>query len=180
MAALPTPPADAQRKALREKPKFLQRAAQQWQDLAPREKTFVGVALCVVAAALLWWQALAPSLNVLKTAPTQRIALDAQLLQMQNLAAQAKGFQALPKIKSNDAARALEALVKQRLGATAQLSLVGNQATLSLTNARADALAQFLGQARAQANALPSQARLRRSNSLEAWDGTLVLQLPAQ
>ena len=166
------------------KPNPLQTALQplfaRWQALAPREKSLTGAALAVVAVALLWWLAVAPALKVMKTAPAQRSALDAQLQQMQNLATDAKGLQALPKIKTADAARALEALVKQRLGATAQMSLAGGQATISLTSARADALAEFLGQARATANALPSQARLRRSSNPDTWDGTLVLQLPSQ
>lgn len=180
MATLPTSPGAAQRSSASTPQNLLQTISYRWQGLDPREKTLVSAALAVVVAALLWWVAVAPALNVLKTAQTQRIALDAQLQQMQNLQAQAKALQALPKIKSGDAARALEALVKQRLGATAQMSLAGSQATLTLTNVRADALAQFLGQARAQANALPSQARLRRSANPEAWDGSLVLLLPAQ
>ncbi len=180
MAATPASSAEFQRSPMSAQQNFWQTASYRWQTLAPREKTLLGAALAVVAAALLWWVAIAPALNVLKTVQTQRVALGAQLQQMQNLQAQAKALQALPKIKNADAARALESLVRQRLGATAQLQVVGSQATLSLTNVRADALAQFLGQARAQANALPSQARLRRSASPEAWDGTLVLLLPAE
>lgn len=179
MAALPNLSIDLPRTLPRLKPSFLQRLSTLWQGFAPREKTLIGAALAIVAIALLWWVAIAPALATLKTAQTQRSALDAQLQQMQALQAQAKSLQALPKIKSAEAARALEALVKQRLGATAQLSLAGNQATLTLSNASPDALAQFLGQARAQANSVPSQARLRRSASAQTWDGTLVLLLPA-
>ena len=180
MAALPTLASESQRPSTGSKPGFLRVISDRWQGFAPRERTLVAAAVTVLAIALLWWLAIAPALTVLKTAQIQRRALDAQLQSMQNLQAQAKSLQALPKIKSNEAARALELLVKQRFGATAQLSLAGNQATLTLTGARADALAQFLGQARSQANALPSQARLRRGSTSEAWDGTVVLQLPAQ
>ena len=180
MAAVPQLRPDSSRPAVPSPLSFLQRLSTQWQGFAPREKTLISAALAVVVAALLWWVAVAPALAVLKTAQTQRSALDAQLQQMQTLQAQAKSLQALPRVKSADAARALEALVKQRFGATAQLSLAGNQATVTLSNTGADALAQFLGQARAQANAVPSQARLRRSGNLQAWDGTLVLQLSAQ
>ncbi len=177
MAALPV---DSQRFPVAKKPNFLNATANRWQAFNPREKTLVGTAMAVVAAALLWWVAVAPALGVLNTAQTQRGALQAQLQQMQNLQAQAKALQTLPKIKSADAARALEALTRQNLGAAAQLSIVGNQATLTLTSATADALAQFLTQARLAANALPSQARLRRSTGKpQAWDGTMVLSLPA-
>ena len=160
---------------------FLQTASDRWQAFDAREKTLVTVAGAVVAFATLWWLAIAPALTVLKTAKTQSLSLQAQLQQMQVLEVEAKALQALPKIKSVDSARALETLVRQRLGTTAQLSVSGSQATLTIANASPDALAQFLSQARATANATMSQARLRRSASnAQAWDGTLVLSLPAQ
>lgn len=157
-----------------------QRLAQRWQGLAPREQTLIGSAAAVVAFALVWWLAIAPALSVLKNASTQRAALDAQLQQMQTLQTQAKALQGQPKLTVQDSARALEASVKQRLGGAAQLSVAGSQATLTLKNVPADALAQWLGQARTVAKAVPSQARLRLStSSAGAWDGTLVLSLPA-
>jgi general secretion pathway protein M len=159
---------------------MMQAASGRWQGLSPREQTLVVAALLVLVIGLLWWVAVAPALGVLKDSRTQRDALDAQLQQMQTLQAQAKALQALPKVKTADAGRALETLAKQRFGAAAQLSTAGGQATLTLTNASAEALAQFLSQARSTANALPSQARLRRSASnSQAWDGTLVMVLPA-
>lgn len=163
------------------KPSFVQATSNRWQAFDAREKILVTVAGVVVACALLWWLGIAPALLVLKTAKTQSLSLNAQLQQMQVLEAQAKALQALPKIKSVDAARALETLVRQRLGTAAQLLVTGSQATLTITNASPDALAQFLSQARATANATTSQARLRRNASNpQAWDGTLVLSLPAQ
>lgn len=158
-----------------------QRLAQRWQGLAPREQTLIGSATAVVAFALVWWLAIGPALSVLKNASTQRAALDAQLQQMQTLQTQAKALQGQPKLTVQDSARALEASVRQRLGSAAQLSVAGSQATLTLKNVPADALAQWLGQARTAAKAVPNQARLRVSGSTPgAWDGTLVLSLPAQ
>lgn len=160
---------------------FVQAVSNRWQAFDAREKSLVTVAGVVLASALLWWLGIAPALNVLKTAKTQSLSLNAQLQQMQALQAQAKTLQALPKIKSVDAGQALAALVRQRFGTAAQLSVSSSQATLTITGASPDALAQFLGQARAAANAIASQARLRRSASNPlAWDGTLVLSLPAQ
>ena len=178
MAAIPTFPQSA---LAGSKPSFAQTAFSRWQAFDTREKTLVTVAGVVVACALLWWLGIAPALNVLKTAKTQSLLLNAQLQQMQVLQAQARTLQALPKIKSVDAAQALVALSRQRLGTAAQLSVTGSQATLTITNASADALAQFLSQARATANVTTSQARLRRNaTNSQAWDGTLVLSLPAQ
>ena len=157
-----------------------QRLAKRWQVLAPREQTLISAAAAVVALALLWWVALAPALTVLRAAASQRVALDAQLQQMQTLQAQAKALQGQPKVNTPDSARTLEASVKQGLGAGAQLSIVGSQATLTLKNTPADALAQWLSQARTASKAVPTQARLRISTGTPgAWDGTVVLALPA-
>ena len=158
-----------------------QRLGQRWLALAPREQMLIGAAAAFVALALLWWVALAPALGVLKSARTQRPALELQLQQMQALQAQAKALQGQPKTTAPDSARALELSVKQRLGTAAQLSVAGSQATVTLKNAPADALAQWLSQARSVAKAVPSQARLRLNGSSPGtWDGTLTLQLPAQ
>ena len=78
----------------------------------------------------------------------------------------------------------------------AQLNVVGDRATITLKGASADALAQWLAQARSNARATPVEARLTRSATAAApagqtpvtlgrpvvamprWDGTLVLALP--
>lgn len=159
----------------------LQRASQRWQALAPREQTLCLLAAGVVTFALVWLLAVAPALAVLKTADAQRATLDAQLQNMQALQAQAKAVQAQPKLNALDASRALEASVRQRLGAAAQLSVAGSQATVTLKGVPAAALAEWLSQARVAARSVPIQAKLRRSSSqAAAWDGTLVMSLPAQ
>lgn len=103
---------------------------------------------------------------------------------MQSLQAQAQALQSQPKIGHDEALRALEASVKQGLGASAQLNVVGDRATVTLRNTPADALAEWLAQARVNARAIPSEARLVRNTSNPTdpavWDGTLVLSLPAQ
>ena len=179
MSALPMSSVSSTHSVPGKKPNLLQSVSSRYQAFKPREKTLISAAAALVGLALLWWIGIAPALNVLKTVKTQSISLDAQLQQMQGLQAQAKALQALPKIKSGDAARALETLARQRLGASTQVSVIGNQASLTLTSASPDVLAQFLSQARASASALPSQARLRRSaTNPQVWDGTLVLSLP--
>lgn len=162
-----------------------------WQQLAPRERTAVLGAAALVAAALAWWVLLQPALSTLRGAPQQHAQLDAQLQRMRALQAEAQTLQSAPKINQDDALRALEAGVRQRLGATAQLQVVGDRATLVLKGASADALAQWLALARINARALPTEARLVRSAApagptgsnvapAPTWDGTLVLGLPAR
>ncbi|MBH2043242.1 MAG: type II secretion system protein M [Comamonadaceae bacterium] len=167
-----------------------------WKALRPREQNLISAASAVVALALLWWVALAPALNTLRTAPARHAALDAQLQRMHNLQAEALQLQAAPRSAPGDAVASLRSSLTQRLGATAELSLVGNRATITLKGAPADALAQWLTQARSNALAVPVEARLTRSAAAAPptptatlgnvpaaaaprWDGSLVLTLPA-
>lgn len=158
-----------------------------WSDLAEREKTLVGAAAAVLLLAALWWLALAPALNSLRSAAAERDRLDAQLAYMRSLQAQAQALQGQPKLSYDDALRALEASVKQNLGNGAQLNVAGDQVSVSLRGVSADALTQWLTQARVNARAQPTDVRLTRSaNPVDGplagarWDGTLVLTLPAR
>ena len=167
-----------------------------WKALAPREQSLVLAAGALVALALLWWVALAPALATLRTAPARHAALDAQLQRMHGLQAEAQQLQAAPPSSPGDAVGALRTALAQRLGNTAQLNVAGDRATVTLKGASADALAQWLTQARSNARATPLEARLTRSAAVAApgtaapvlgtpraamprWDGTLVLALPA-
>ena len=162
-----------------------------WDALAGRERRLAMLAAMVVAAALLWWLALAPALATLRAAEVAHRLLDAQLQQMRSLQAQATALQAQPKLAGDEAERTLDALLKQKLAATAQMVVVGERATVTLKGAGADALAQWLTQARINARAVPTEVKLVRSTASNpgskgpnagntAWDGTLVLSLPAR
>lgn len=148
-----------------------------WASMAPRERVLVGAAAALVAAALLWWLALAPALATLREAPVQRRALEAQARQMQLLQAQAQALQAQPRLNRADALKSLEASVSQRLGTKARLVASGDTATLTLSGVPAEALSAWLAQARADARTLPAEAHLQR-NAAGQWDGSLVLNLP--
>jgi general secretion pathway protein M len=148
-----------------------------WDGLAAREKLLTASAGALIAAALVWLVLLGPALATLRSAETQRRTLDEQLRQMQSLQAQAQALQAQPKQNRDDAARLLELSVRQRLGTSARILLAGDRATVTLTGASPDALAQWLTQARVNARTLPSEARIAR-NAAGLWEGTLVLALP--
>ena len=168
-----------------------------WKALAPREQNLVLAAGTVVALALLWWVAVAPALGTLRAAPARHASLDAQLQRMQSLQAEAQQLQATPATSPGDAVGALRTALTQRLGNTAQLNVAGDRATVTLKGASADALAQWLAQARSNARATPLEARLTRSATaappagnapvtlgsapvaMPRWDGTVVLALPA-
>jgi general secretion pathway protein M len=148
-----------------------------WAAVAPREKLLVGAAATIIAIALVWMIAIGPALSTLHSADEQRRTLDAQLQRMLALQSQAQTMQAQPRQNRDESLRQLELSVRQGLGTTARLVITGDRVTVTLTATPADALAQWLAQARANAHALPGEAHLTR-NSGGSWDGTLVLALP--
>ncbi len=149
--------------------------AARWQVLARRERQWLVAGTLLVLAALVWWLAISPALLTLRSAASQRLLLDAQLLQMQSLQAQAKALQAQPRIAPDEARRLLDASVKS-FGTTAQLQMAGERATVSFKGASADALAQWLLQVRLNVRTVPSEARLTRAAN-GSWDGTVTLNL---
>lgn len=151
-----------------------------WAGLAPREQTLVLAAAAVLGLALLWWLALAPALAQLRASPARHVALDQQLQQMQTLQAEALRLRDVPRPQGDEALRTLRGTLAQQLGAATQLQAAGDSATLTLKAVPAEALAQWLGQVRGTARAVPVQARLVRSGTElpVQWEGTLVLALP--
>lgn len=156
-----------------------------WNTLAERERRAVRIALVILALAVLWWGLLAPALRTLRVAQLQQPMLEAQLQQMRALREQALALQAAPKLNYDDALRALEGATKKQLGNSAQISVLGDRVTVTLKGASADAIAEWLARVRRDARALPSEARLAPSPVAgsatdPAWDGSVVLALPAR
>ena len=155
-----------------------------WQRLQARERRLVALAAAVVVLALLWWLGLAPAVRTLRQAGSQRAALQAQAQQMQQLQQEATALKAMPRMTQQEALRALEAATQQRLGDNARLSVVGDRASVTLKNASATGLAQWLTDARVNARSTPVDARLMRGNASApgaavTWNGTLSLRLPS-
>ena len=146
-----------------------------WKTISAREQQLLLAALALLVCAALWWLALAPALATLRSAESQARLQDAQLQTMLGLQAQAQLIQAQPPLPPGESRRLLEATVKA-LGATAQLVVMGERATLTLKGISAEALTQCWVQARLNARTLPSEAHLTR-NAAGTWDGTLVLNL---
>lgn len=158
-----------------------------WARMAPREQSLVLAAAAVVGLALLWWVLLAPALQQLRGSGARHAAVDAQLQRMQALQAEALQLKDAPRPPGGEALRTLQTTLAQQLGAAAQMNVAGDRATVTLKGAPAEALAQWLDQARSTARAVPLEARLVQSaapaNAAAAavrWDGTLVLALPPQ
>lgn len=151
-----------------------------WARVAPREKKLVRLAAGLLLAALLWLLILAPALATLRSADAQARTLDAQLQHMQVLQAQAQALQKQAPLGFDDALRALNSATGQSLGAAAQLNVMGDRASVTLKGASADALAEWLTQARVNARSVPLEARLVRATTPGAatWNGVLVMSLP--
>ena len=151
-------------------------AQTRWAQVSPREQRLVRGALALLALVLVWFVALRPALATLRSVQSQGPQLRAQLQDMLQLQAQAQVLQALPAAQTHDSKSLLEAALAT-LGATAQMSLTGDRATITLEGSSADALAQWLTQARLNARARPLELHLTQSQGL--WKGRIVLQMPS-
>ena len=134
-----------------------------WLALSPRERHLSSLAAAAAGLLLVWWIAIAPALATLARAEVRRTALEAQQRHMQVLQAEAQRLQAQPKIGYDESLRALQAAVQQGLGGTAQINVSGDRAIVTLRATPASTLAAWLGQVRANAHAVPLEARLTRS-----------------
>ena len=154
-----------------------------WSQLAVREKNLLKGATVLVLGAVLWQGLLSPALATLRSADAQTRVLDAQLASMHAMQTQAQALQKQAPLGFDEAVRALTSATQKTLGNTAQINIAGSSANISLQGAGADALAQWLTQARLNAHSVPVQARLTRINAASGaatWSGMLVMSLPAR
>lgn len=140
---------------------------QHWASLAAREQSLVLLAAGTVALALLWW-ALTPAWQTLRQAPTRHQVLDAQLAQVQTLQAEALALRDAPRRASAQSLEALRQSVASQLGASAQLQINGDRATVTLNATPAPVLASWLAQVRNQTGSLPLEARLTQTAAAPA------------
>lgn len=161
--ALPAPLVDLRR-----------RASAQWLALTPRDRGIARLGAVVVGLAVAWMVGVQPALRTLREAPAQIASLDAQLQEMQLLAAESKTLRAAAPIAPAQAAAALKEAAA-RLGDRARFAQQGDRVTLSLSGVDGAALRALLAEARASAHARPIEAQLMRNP--RGYDGTLVLSI---
>ncbi len=102
---------------------------------------------------------------------------DAQMLQMQAIAAEAKQLRALPPVPSSVAEQVLKSATDD-LGGKAKLTVNADRATLSVTGINGEDLRQWLIKARGGARARPVEASLTRAG--DGYNGTLVVTIGQQ
>ena len=140
-------------------PAWVQALRTAWQQRPARERGLLLVGGSFLVLLALWQWGIAPALSVWREAPARQARLENQTRQMLQLQAEAQRLQA-----------------PSRLGRTQALERL--QATSAL------ALAQWLAQAREQAQALPVQVQLKPAprpageSTEPLWQGSLVLRLP--
>lgn len=148
-----------------------------WQALSPREQRGLSLLGALLAVLLFWLIAIAPALNTLRGSDHRRAQIGQQHAHMLALQAQAQALQTRTPISRDEALRNLQGLTP---GAQMQLNVQGDRVMVQLKAVPAAALASWLTQARSQAQALPVEAHLTRSNTAMTWDGSLVLSLPSR
>lgn len=149
-----------------------------WAAFAPRERRLLTVAAAVLGLFLLWTVAIAPAWRTLRSAPAQLDALDAQLQQMQALAAEAGRLRGAPPVALDQAQAALSAATERLASPASKLSLQGERALLTLKGVGAPQLSAWLAEARAGARAQVVEATLSQAGP-GVYDGSLTLALGA-
>ena len=164
-------------------------ALARWQALSPSEQRGVSVLGALLAVLLFWSITIAPALNTLRDSDTRRAQIGQQQAHMLALQSQAQALQARTPLSRDEALRTLQGLTP---GPQIQLNVQGERISVQLKAVPAPTLANWLTQARTQAQALPVEAHLTRgnaptannapapstANSTVVWDGSLVLSLP--
>ncbi|MFT3957424.1 MAG: type II secretion system protein GspM [Piscinibacter sp.] len=151
-----------------------QQAQAYWRSRAPRERLALAAAAAVLGLFIVWLLFVQPAWRTLRDTPAQLDALDAQLQQMQRLAAESQSLRGVAAVTQVQAAAALKSAT-DRLGDKARLSLQGDRATLTLNGVSPEALRGWLLEARSAARVRPTEAQLSRGP--QGFSGTLAVAL---
>ena len=163
-------------------------ARARWQALSSREQRGVSVLGALLGVLLFWSIAIGPALNTLRDSDNHRAQIGQQQAHMLALQTQAQALKTRTPLSRDEALRSLQSLTP---GAQMQLNVQGDRVAVQLKAVPAPTLASWLTQARNQAQALPVEVHLTRTNATSisnsasaaanstiAWDGNLVLSLP--
>jgi len=146
-----------------------------WQARSARERLILGGGIALLSLAIVWLIAVQPALRTLRTAPVQLDQLDAQLQTLQRLAAESKTLRNPVQVSPEQAAAALKAAT-DRLGEGSRITVQGERATLSVTNASGPALQAWLLEARSAAHARAIDVQLTR-NPQSNLSGSVIVSL---
>ncbi|HWH83879.1 MAG TPA: type II secretion system protein GspM [Burkholderiaceae bacterium] len=145
-----------------------------WRARTSRERQAIALVLLVLALFVAWSVLVQPALRTVREAPAQLDRLDAQIQQMQRIAAESGVLRAAPRVAPAQAGQALRAAT-DRLGDRGRLLLQGDRATVTFTGVAPEALRGWLIEARSGARARPVDAQLQRGPV--GYSGTMIVTL---
>ena len=151
-----------------------------WQAFSPRDQRVLSVLAGLIGLLIFISLAVTPALNTLRDSDGRRSQIAQQQAQMMALQAQAQALQNRTFLSRDEALRQLQSITPN---AHMQLQAQGTRVSVQVKAMPAADLAQWLAQARQQAQTLPTEAHLTRnaaSTSATVWDGNLVLSLPTR
>ena len=172
-----------------------------WQGLNARERLLVSVFLGLFGVWLFVSIAISPALRTLNASESQRAEVAQQVVQMRTLQQRAQELQKTKPLSRDESLRSLQSITPAG-NQTLQMTVQGDRAMVQLKNLSASQLANWLAQARSNAQALPDEVHISRSisssvsastnvsassggnatnnstNATNSWDGQIILRLP--
>jgi general secretion pathway protein M len=172
-----------------------------WQGLNARERLLVSVFLGLFGVWLCVSIAISPALRTLNASENQRAEVAQQVVQMRALQQRAQELQKTKPLSRDESIRSLQSITPTGNPAL-QMTIQGDRVLVQLKNLSASQLANWLAQARSNAQALPDEVHISRSatssvssstsvsalsglnatsnstNATTAWDGQIILRLP--
>ena len=172
-----------------------------WQGLNARERLLVSVFFGLFGIWLFVSIAISPAMRTLNSAQQQRAEVAQQVVQMRALQQRAQELQKTKPLSRDESLRSLQSITPPGNPAL-QMTVQGDRVMVQLKNLSASQLANWLAQARSNAQALPDEVHISRSatssvssstsvsalsgvnatsnstNATTAWDGQIILRLP--
>jgi general secretion pathway protein M len=172
-----------------------------WKGLNARERLLVSVLLGLFGVWLFVSIAISPALRTLNASESQRAEVAQQVVQMRALQQRAQELQKTKPLSRDESIRSLQSITPTGNPAL-QMTIQGDRVMVQLKNLSASQLANWLAQARSNAQALPDEVHISRSatssvssstsvsalsgvnangntaNATAAWDGQIILRLP--
>ena len=172
-----------------------------WQGLNARERLLVSVFFGLFGIWLFVSIAISPAMRTLNSAQQQRAEVAQQVVQMRALQQRAQELQKTKPLSRDESLRSLQSITSPGNPAL-QMTVQGDRVMVQLKNLSASQLANWLAQARSNAQALPDEVHISRSatssvsssssvsalsgvnangntaNATAAWDGQIILRLP--
>lgn len=147
-------------------------ALNRWQAMGLRERRALSLSGALILAFLVWIIAIQPALQTLQKAPAELERLEIQLQEMHRMMGESRDLRGIAPVSAIQAVASLQSAT-ERLGKQGRVTIQGDRVTLTLTNARPEALKEWLFEVRSAARARPLEAQLNRSST--GYSGTILL-----